>query len=190
MTTLETLSQEAPKVRFINLENREEVVAQFNPPNLDESVSVSYARLPILGMSHQAMQYQYTDNYKTTIELFWCSIHDNLRGGSGPQPDGPFSIISSHKESRNKLLSWCYPKKDAGSIAGGAPPRLLFVWPGQISFTCIITQLTFKTTHWDVQGNPVQWSSSVAIEEIRDARLSQSEVRQFGTLRGSSTQEF
>lgn len=180
---------EAPKVRFINTENGEEVVAQYNPQDLDESIDVNYAKLPVLGMSHQVMQYQYTDNYKTNISLFWHSMHGDLRPANGKQPDGPYNIVASHREARNTLMSWCYPKIDAANILGGAPPRLLFVWPGQISFTCVITALKFKTVRWDVLGNPVQWSADVAIEEIRDTRLSQSEVRQFGTIRGSSTQE-
>jgi hypothetical protein len=88
--------------------------------------------------------------------------------------------------ARRFLQSLCYPRRGAEDVAGGGPPRALFVWPGVISLTCVLTALAFKYLRFNVAGAPVEFSAKVTLEEIRDVRLLSEDVLADGTRRSGA----
>lgn len=185
---MEEIQQKPPKVQLINTSNPDQrVIAQFNPTTLEESLEVLYQRQAVLGLSHEPMQYQRTANYKIPIELYWTSTREDARAPQGQQPNGPGrSFTDINQENRRNLLSWCYPERGASDILGGAPPRLLFIWPEYIAMTCVITSVRIRVSKFSLSGKPDQWRCTLNLEEISDVRLTQEEVRDNGTIRGSA----
>ena len=59
------------------------------------------------------------------------------------EPDPTTDLETIHR-ARRFLQSLCYPRRGAEDVVGGGPPRALFVWPGVISLTCVLTALSFK----------------------------------------------
>jgi len=71
-------------------------------------------------------------------------------------------------------------------VVGGGPPRALFVWPGVISLTCVLTALSFKYDRFNLEGTPVQFTAKVTLEETRDVRLLSEEVLADGSQRSGT----
>lgn len=164
------------KLHFVNLVTQESVAVQYNPQQFEETVEVLYARIGILGMPHQALQYLGTGNHQLRMDIF----HDSTT----------LAVHQAGKAVRNFLLSLCYPKHlEAGDEAGiltGAPPRVLVAWPRVLSMTCRLSGLRFVNQRFNRHGDLVQFTASVSFEEVRDVRLTGVEVRRRGTLRASS----
>lgn len=169
------LARKPERMHLANLLTQEELEAQFNPTELKEHIAVNYARLGILGMSHQPLQYQYTGNHEFNFEMFF-RVYDD-RGNR----------IDDMDNARRFLLSLTVPPRGAQSIAGGAPPRVLFVWPNLASLTSVITDLSINHTLFNIDGRSLHNSASVKLEEIRDVRIFSEDIRLRGTLQRSGS---
>ena len=159
-----------PRGYFQEVVSKEYFKFQYNPDALEEDLDVAYQKTKILGMSHDVLQYQHTGSHKVTFDLAFDA----------------FSFVEYDVDAaRKRLLSLCYPKRGAGNIAAGGPPRLLFVWPGFFSMTCVLEKLKFKHKRFAWVGDPnTTWFvCSVTLQEIRDTRLFGDEVLSKGTRR-------
>ena len=143
---------------------------QFNPTEFTEALRVNYQRHKIPGLSHEPMQYVNTTNDKIALDLFF---------DADTQEQADRNLIA-----RRFLLAVCYPKRPVGDLQIGGPPRLLFVWPSFISLTTVVTSLQFTYTRFSSTGVPLDFVASVALEEIRDMRLTYDDVIENGTVRG------
>jgi hypothetical protein len=162
----EVAGQRPARMSIANISTGESVDAPFNPTELEEALEVNWARQTIPGLSHQLMQFTNTGNTKFTLELnFEAQNLDQLL------------------HARRFLLSLCYPRRGAGDVASGGPPRALFIWPTLVSLTCVITALNFKYSRFNVNGTPVQFTAKLTLEEIRDVRLVSEDVLASGTQR-------
>lgn len=161
--------QAPPKMYLQDLKTLETVEMQFNPEKLEETIAVEWARLKPLGLSHEVLQYDHTGNHKVAFEL----IFDALAAGGTDRMN----------VARRFLLSLCYSKKGAQTVSDGEATRVLFVWPGFMSLTSVITSLKFTHTRFNVAAAPTLSACSVALEEIRDVRLFSEDVREMGTQR-------
>jgi hypothetical protein len=157
-----------------DLNTTEEREAQYNPSEIEETLSVNYARLAIMGLSHKPMQYQNTDNLSLDFTLVFRAFDDTG------------NRVNDMKEMKKFLYSLCYSPRSAGSIIGGAPPRVLFIFPNLASLTCKITQLKYKTLLQALDGSPTMSEAKITIEEIRDTRLFSEDVREYGIQRASA----
>jgi contractile injection system tube protein len=149
--------------------------AQFNPTELEETLSVNWGKLAVLGLSHMPLQYQQTDNHGFSFELAFHAVVD--------QSAQLFTIA----RARRFLLALGYPTRRSQSVATGAPPRALFFWPQLASITCVLRKVTFKHTLFNQQGDPIMFTAKVTLEEIRDARLYADEVLESGTIRSTGS---
>jgi hypothetical protein len=114
-----------------------------------------------------------TGNLKFTLELQF-------------EAQNPATDVDRNLQARRFLQSLCYPRRGAANVAGGGPPRVLFVWPTFVSLTCVITSLGFKYSRFNLAGTPVHFTAKVALEEIRDVRLLSEEGLAHGTQRSGA----
>lgn len=169
------------RVSLTNLSNGEGYFAQFNPSQLEEQISVNYNRIAVPGLSHQPMQYTSTSNYTFDLVLF-------LRGkGSGidftnKQKDKKVVGLLGVQTFRRFLQSLCYPVQST-TVGGGGPPRVLVVWPNVLSLVCVVTGLKINSSRFNTTMAATEYIATVGFEEIRDTRLSMSEVRDLGSER-------
>lgn len=167
--TIESLGLEAPKMSLARIDTGESLQVQFNPAEFSEELEAVYARLTIVGQSHQQMQFTNTGNLKFSMDLAYTAMAG---------PDAQQRLLAA----RRFLHSVHYPRK-ASTVAAGGAPRVLFIWPGVISLTSVLTGLKGKFTRFNSQNQPVQYTASITIEEIRDVRILADEVATLGTTR-------
>lgn len=161
---------EPQRMTLVNMRTQDERVVQFNPSELEEKLNVKWTRASVPGLSYEPLQYQGTGNHRVTLELY-CEAHDE---------DEKTAI----RNFRNFILSLCYPSVSAADVIGGAPPRVLFVWPGMFTFAAIIEgEVTFRHVRFSGELESTRYTAIISLEEIRDVRLSSEEVLQQGTLR-------
>jgi len=163
--------QQPSKVTFTKYESGDQLVVQWNPSELKEGVTASWGRLKTMGMSHTQPQFGNTENHSVSFDLAFSAYDD--RGNQ----------INNMARARRFLLSCCYPKRGAQTIAGGAPERIIFVWPKLISFTTLIESVEFTHQSFALDGQPTRTTAALKIEEIRDVRLYAEDVFSSGTLR-------
>jgi len=167
---LDVAGQRPARMSIANVSSGESVEAQFNPSEFEEALEVNWARQTVPGLSHQPLQFVNTGNTKVSLELNFEVLDPNT------------DLEQIHR-SRRFLLSLCYPRRGAGDIIGGGPPRALFIWPNVVSLTCVITALSFRYGRFNLDGTPVQFTAKVGLEEIRDVRLVSEDVLASGSRR-------
>ena len=178
------------RMEIHNLDNGDSIEAQFNPTALTESLKPNWVKQVIPGHSHPNFQYAATDAQAFQFDLFFDALE--LTGGTfkgaGPDDigDAPAKLDATVLNARNFLQSLTVPKGNAKDITASAPPRCLFFWPNFISLTCIVQSMDFRHTKFAATGEPLQFTVSITLSEIRDARLTTSEVRNVGTIRSAS----
>ena len=165
-----------------DLSTGEEVEMQFNPAEMNMGIAVTWARLHPVGLSHERLQYDHTENSKFTFQL----VFDELifRSDTRSASKGLAAL-----DVQNFLLSLCYSKRGAATVNDGEIKRTLFVWPNFIALTAVITSLKFKWSRFNLLGQPTFFTVDVAIEEIRDERLFSEDVRKSGLQRSSKKSE-
>lgn len=159
------------RVSLVDIRTGQGIEAQFIPEEFEEGVDPSYNRLQIPGMSHQPQQFSSTGNATFTIDLYFNAY-------STPED------LARLEEARRFLFAACYPHAGE-TVVEGAPSRLLFVWPGMVALSVILTGLRIRHTRFNREGKSVQFVASLSLEEIRDARLLPEDILDFGMSRGS-----
>lgn len=166
-----------PRVTFANISTGESIELPFVPAELNEEISVEYARQKVVGMSHSILQYSGTENHKFSgLEFAFV----------GTPVD---EIIPTRQDisldQRKFLMSLCYPSIAAQGVRTGGPPRVLFIWPQLVSMTCKLANLKIKHSKFDTRGRPMVFTATMDLEEIRDVRLTSEDVRFSGTQRSN-----
>jgi hypothetical protein len=156
------------KVTITNIGAAETLAVQMNPETIEETVNVNYEALSILGLSHQPLQYQNTENHKLPLKLPFDALH---------------SSKTDIMDARSFLLALCYSRTGAQTVLGGAPPRALVVWPSFFSLTCAVRSLKIEHMRFNLKGRPTYYVATLGLEEIRDFRLLSEDVRRDGTFR-------
>lgn len=160
------------KVSLTNTDTTETKEVQFNPTELQESVTVNWTEHRPPGLPHTVLQYDGTTNHTIPLELW-------LFGTSDTETD-------SMDDMRRFLLSLCYPSAQAADVLGGAPPKVLFLWPGKVSIVAVIKgQLQFSHKQFNRKMRTTLMTVSLTLEEARITRLTSEEVRVSGTQRTS-----
>lgn len=168
--SLTSASQRAPFVTLVNVRTNEVLEMQFNPTGLEEKIGATYARQTVPGLSHQVLQFVNTNNNIYRTELFYESAN------SGPA--GQARIL----DARLFLMSVCSPRRSGGAIRTAGAPRIMLVWPGFFSVTCVLTDATFQYSRMNISNVPCTFIAQITLEEIRDVMVTSEEIR----LRGPS----
>lgn len=160
--------QRPERMSLTNLGSGESLEMQYNPTDVSEDLQAVYQHLTILGQGHEEQQYLNTKNHLVEFDLNF----DALTGNG-------YDI----GYARRFLMSLFYARRDANDIRGGAPPRVLFVWPNFMALQAQIPKLKIKHSRFARTGQSTLYVASIGIEEIRDARLLSEDVLLFGTQR-------
>jgi pantothenate kinase len=167
--------QKPERMTIANLRNGLVIEALFNPEEIKETITPIYNRVAAMGMSHQQLQYQNTENHKTSFTLEFDAM-----AAPAAQNDPSYA--------RRFMMSLCYSSRASQDIVGGAPPRVLFLWPNLYRLECVVTKL--QNTHKRFRLNLASslFAMEVEIEEARDVRLYSEDVLDFGTQRSGTAQ--
>ncbi len=183
MSLFRNANPQLRKMFFANPMNPSEQTfqAQYNPTELQGGLGVNYARLSPRGLGHQVLQYSSTDNLSYTVNLFF-NASDPEEGDNNTSKQ-----VGRNLEARKFLHSLCYPRRAGNLRSGIGPPRALFVWPGIISMTMVVTALSETLQRFSKTMVPIEFIVAITLEEIRDARILSDEVRATGTERGTGS---
>ena len=173
MSLLEAVQAPAEKMTITKIDDpRTQFTPQFNPTEFTEKLGVTWARKTVIGQSHKVLHYINTENNGFEFSLFF---------DARTREQAERNLIA-----RKFLQAICFPRRVmAGNTPGGAPPRLLFIWPQMISLTAVIDSVEFTYTQFAATGLPISFIARVVLEEIRDFRLHVDDVLNDGTIRGS-----
>lgn len=161
-----------PGISIGNLQTGETKQLAVVPTELTEQVAAEYVRHNVLGLPHRKLHYVGTENHTfENLVFFYVSetVEERRR----------------MDDERRFLLSLLYPRESVDGVARGGPPRLLFLWPGLVSMTCILANVSITHEKFNLIGEPVNSRVTLSFEEIRTTRLTSDDVRQRGTIRGS-----
>ena len=173
--SLAIAGQRPPRLTLANIATGDSIEAQFNPAGFEEAIEVNWARLKVPGLSHERLHFVHTGNLKLALELTFDALD-------------PTSSLDAALEARRFMMSLCYPV--AGEdVPSTSPPRVLVIWPTIVTLTCVVGSLSFQYRRFNVQGTPVQFTSKLALEEIRDVRITSDEVLAEGSQRPAAAPE-
>jgi hypothetical protein len=151
--------------------------AQFNPDEVKERLSASYARLKVLGEPHEEMQYEGTANHELKFDLNFDAFA--LHGA------GRFGVrgASGIEDARRFIHSFFYPPSAAMGVASGGPPRLLFDWPEMWAMVTSMPSVDMTHRLFAASGASTLFTASITLEERRTFRLPREDVLAHGTRR-------
>ena len=173
MSLLKAVTTPAVKMSITKIDDpRTQFTPQFNPTELSEKLGVIWAKKTVVGQSHQVLHYVATENNGFDFTLFFDARTEEQ--------------AARNMKARIFLQAICFPRRVmAGNSPGGAPPRLLFIWPQMVSLTAVINSVEFTYSQFASSGVPITFVAKVQLEEIRDFRLYVDDVLTDGTIRGS-----
>lgn len=151
-----------PKMTVSNLNTGLTMRAQYNPTQFEEQVAANYTRQNVPGLSHMPLQFQNSANEQFSFELFFRAEKES-------------EMVEIHRW-RRFLKSLVIPRGGADTIQGGAPPRVLLVWPRMLSLTCVLTTAKFTHEHFNQMMQSRVFRVAVQFEEIRDVRMASDDV--------------
>lgn len=154
------------------------ITAQFNPETFKERVEAKYVGWEIPGLSHEVLQFIATKNVTLPFELRF--IVDQRLGKST-------ELYKRFMEYRRILFALAYPRpigRGRNTVNGASPHRVLVVWPGLTSLTCVLKSVEWEYMQFNSQAMPIDMRATVEFQEIRDVRIDADEVFIKGTLRG------
>jgi hypothetical protein len=154
-----------------NLLTGSSLEAQYNPTEFEEEISVNWNKLPVLGHSHEPLQYKNTGNHGFNFDLAWTALND--RG----------ITIDDLGLARRFMMSACYTSKTAAVVQAAEPTDLLFLWPTMVAIVAKMPKLKIKHTDFNAAGQTVRMVMSIQLEEARRVRLYAEDVLERGTIR-------
>ena len=139
-----------------------------NPTNFKETIGAAYSLRPVLGLSHEVVQYVKTNSRKITMEL-WLSFHVMRMRGS---TEGPARLLVW----RNWFESLLVP----GGL-GLAPPLVAVHWPGaDLNFVGVVETLNIEYERFTHSGAPMEIKLDLAMIEVASRFMSSSAVKSKG----------
>jgi Contractile injection system tube protein len=157
-----------------NLLTGSSLEAQYNPTEFEEEISVNWNKLPVLGHSHEPLQYKNTGNHTFSFDLAWSALND--RG----------ITVDDLDLARRFMLSSCYSSRKAAVVQAAEPTDLLFLWPTMIAIVAKMPTLKIKHTDFNAAGKTVRMVMNIKLEEARRVRLYAEDVLERGTIRSNT----
>ena len=186
MSTSDTYDDARIKILDADLDEDDEIVAQFNPTTVDIEKSVTYAEQEIPGLNSPIQQFVHGDAERLSVELLF-DVYEP-RG-----PDQPDDVrVFTDRLNRLALVD--------GDLH--APPVVQFAW-GSIAFRGVIQQSNTTFTLFSGDGVPVRARVEVTFQEYTPPkeqlaeeprhsadRLSVHRIRSGDTLPGIAAHEY
>jgi hypothetical protein len=145
-----------------------EAAALVNPASFSERVRAVYAKDPVLGLSHEVLQYTRTESRTIPLDLY-ISWHIMVQKGLGTK-------IEDMLDWRNFFQSLVVP-----SALGLAPGLVKIIWPGaKLSFVGVVEDVDVTYEEFAPSGHPITYSISLAFTEIARKLMTAGVVRNRG----------
>lgn len=145
------------------------VQALVNPTSFKESVQAHYALRPVLGLSHEVVQYVRTGTRKITMEI-WLSYHLFLQRGMVTKT--PDALLSK----RNFFESLLVPAQ-----LGAAPPLVQVNWPGaDLWFEGVLESMSTDYERFDFTGAPIEMKMDLTFIEVARKLMTSPSVYESG----------
>lgn len=155
----------------------DEFTFPMNPTELAEQINVNWKPQAPIGMSHPRLQYSSTGSHSLPAVTFLVDAHLIARETRrNPTAD---EIL----DFKRFLQALTVPPMQAMDIAGGSPPRVLFIWPQVVNLICVVQQLGFRHLRFAADGTPLRYEARVSFSEIRDVRMTSEDLRIYGSRR-------
>lgn len=146
---------------------------QFNPMQLEETLTPNYTKHAPVGGSFERMHFTYTSNLSISLSF----VFDDLAiGGAGPNE--PLGVAEL---ARRFLFSMCLPTRQPADIIGGGPATAHFTWPGYYSIMGKITNVKAKVPMFWGNGRPRIWTADVTLEWAPEDRFFADDMMNYGT---------
>lgn len=165
--SLDAALSRAPRCALVNIATGESMECLFNPTQLTEKLQVNWNHLVVPGLSHQVLQFQSTSNRQLAGVEFYL---DRFFAATLP---GDVNIL----EFRAFLRALTVPPAGAATVAGTAPPRVLFLWPGVVTIECVVASVEFQYKQLAVDSSVLVYTANVTFEEILDTRVTSEALR-------------
>jgi hypothetical protein len=162
-------SETPERMTITDLQADESITVQFNPKELKRKLAANYAMKEVLGNSHQEHEYLNTVTQELTFDLF--SLVET-----------PEQLAQS-EDAMKFLESLLYAPANPDSIASGAPPRVLIVWPNTLSLTCRLGAIEFTHQRFNRHGHTTQWTARTTWTQALLRRITKQDVRTHGARR-------
>lgn len=142
--------------------------ALVNPTTFSESVKAEYSKRPVLGLSHEVLQYIRTTARTLTMQL-WASLHIFMMKGI---TNDRLAVL----RFRNFFESLIVP-----TGLGLAPPYVYVDWPGaDLHFKGVLESLDLEYQRFARDGTPIEINLSVAFCEVADDLMTTPRVMDTG----------
>lgn len=160
------------RMSIASLQTGESMTVFFNPAELKKGFSVKWNRLEVPGLPHEPLQYKGTSNLKIPLTLVAHAF------------DGRPNARVELEDFERFLMSLGYPADGASSVATGAPPTCLVIWPRVLSMRAkLVDDVSMSHVQFAPEGGALRLAASVTFEEHRTNRLTSEDVRLYGTRR-------
>lgn len=158
-----------------------ECQAIVNPTTVKETVQAHYSLRPVLGLSHEVVQYVRTGSRRLQMEL-WLSLHI-LKRRNETEGDMDETIQPSD------LLTWrnWFESLMVPSGLGKAPPLVSVIWPyAEFNFLGVIESLNIDYERFDYRGAPIEMKLDLNMIEVMTGLMTTKSVFKQG-FGGAST---
>jgi hypothetical protein len=165
------------------------ISAMFNPSEMSRSIKVGYAELKVPGTSAPIINYVGTEAQVVKFTLFfdaYYNVHADEKGRGTLQNDLDAIArgVAEVRAAQNFLEAVCYPREsNTQDAADGAPPRLLFSWPGVLAIRCVMTDLELKDQFHAPTGEVLRFTADVTLREVPMAPITFDHVISAGPRR-------
>lgn len=156
------MAETPPKMSLGNVATGEAIEAQYNPRDVKMAVEAFYNRVRGPGQVGEEMQFGGTGNIKTSFELTFNGLVER-----GPE----LLDVEAY------LFSLLHPKRRVGGVNSGAPPLIVFSWPGWIMLVTRMPKLEQTTTIFTRNGKPAYQTYRVELETQYTRRIGQEDIR-------------
>lgn len=155
-------SREPLRMTLGNLDTGEGLTAQYNPTEVEVALSALFNKSKVPGQTYEEQQYANTAN--PTISFTLCF-------------DGKGRAAPDLLDVEGFIFSLMYPPLDPTSISTGAPPGVIFSWPGWILLVTTMPKFVQKSTRFSPDGPPTYQTYKVELEGRLTRRIGAAEVR-------------
>lgn len=180
------------KAYLMDLDSGEERKFLINPAQLKESYAPRYARLKVPGLPHERMQWSGGSNTQIPLTVYYDELIFALQKNQGDRKvtdratkarQTNLPLKGSAEDFRRFLISLQAPRR-LGRLVNGAPPPVLFVWPGIITMRMRVTKVDITHQLFEpISAHPRAYVAEIVMEEAPLGRITSQGTFRRGTHR-------
>lgn len=162
---------------LVDLNSGADVDFPMNPTKLEEVIQVNWQEQRVVGMSHPVLQFVGTGAHTFPSVEFLADKYAMSRERNKNITEVEFLFF------KRFLQSLTVPPRSAKNVAGGSPPRVLFIWPEVVSMVVVVRSVSIRHERFDIQGRSIRYIAQVTFSEVRDVRMTSEQLFNQGSIR-------